>query len=90
MRLGWRNKLLRKGVYMDGHERLDVVEYYNKMFLCLMAKYQKKMVKWELKESELVCVDPVLELGEKQIIALFQDKSSFYANEYKRTIWCIL
>ena len=75
---------------MDSHERPDVVEYCNKTFLHLMAEYQKKMVKWELKESELMCVDPVLELGEKQIIALFQDKSSFHANEYKRTIWCIL
>ena len=27
IRLGWRVTILRKGVYMDGHERADVVEY---------------------------------------------------------------
>ena len=82
--------MLRKGVYMDGHERPDVVQYHNNMFLHLMADYQEKMVRWEMEGSKLVHIDPVLMPGEKQIIALFQDESSFYANEYKRTIWCIL
>jgi hypothetical protein len=47
-RLGWRNQLLRKGVYMDGYKRPDVVEYHNQTFLPLMAEYQKRMAKWEL------------------------------------------
>ena len=91
VRLGWRNKLLRKGVYMDGHERQDVVEYRNKTFLPMMASYRDRMVKWELREGsdELVHADPKLRPGEKRIIALFQDESSFHANEYKRTIWWV-
>jgi hypothetical protein len=40
LKLGWRRKELKKGVYMDGHERSDVVEYRNKVFLTLMAKYE--------------------------------------------------
>jgi hypothetical protein len=48
MRLGWRNKLLRKGVYMDGHERQDMVKYHNETFLPKMALYWERMVKWEL------------------------------------------
>lgn len=43
--LGWRSKVLRKGIYMDGHERPDVVEYHNNVFLCDMASHQKKMVR---------------------------------------------
>jgi len=74
---------------MDGHERPDVVKYRNETFLPDMEKYQRKMVKWEPQGSELVCVDPVLGPGEKRIIAVFQDKSCFHVNEYKRTIWCI-
>jgi hypothetical protein len=27
--------------------------------------------------------------GKKWIVAVFQDESCFYVNEYKRTIWCI-
>ena len=34
-------------------------------------------------------IDLVLRLGEKQIVALFQDESSFQTNEYKQMIWCI-
>ena len=88
VRLGWRNRLLRKGVYMDGHERADVVEYHNNTFLCLMAEHQERMVKWEVEGSEVVHIDPVLKPGKKRVIALFQDESTFHANEYKRTIWC--
>jgi len=57
--------VLRKGIYMDGHERPDVVEYRNNVFLRDMASHQKKMVRWEQQESELVCIDPVLMPGEK-------------------------
>ena len=89
VRLGWRNRLLGKGIYMDGHKRPDVVKYRNDTFLRLMEKYQAKMAIWEMKESKLVQIDPVLGPGEKRIIALFQDESSFHANEYKRMIWCI-
>jgi hypothetical protein len=87
--LGWRNKLLWKGVYMDRHERADVVEYCNNTFLPLMMSYQERMVKWELQGSELVHIDPVLGPGERRIIAVFQDESSFHVNEYKRTLWCV-
>jgi hypothetical protein len=45
VKLGWRNRLLWKGVYMDGHERPDVVTYCMNTFLPLMESYQKRMVK---------------------------------------------
>ena len=81
--------MLRKGVYMDGHERPDMVEYRNNVFLRDMASHQKKMVRWEQQESELVRIDPVLMPGKKRIIAMFQDESTFHANEYRSTIWCV-
>ena len=34
---------LKKGVYMDGHKRDDVKED-QKVFLCDMAKFEKRMV----------------------------------------------
>jgi len=74
---------------MDGHERPDVMEYHNKVFLPLMASLERRMVQWVSEGSELVCIDPDLAPGEKRVIAVFQDESSFHVNEFKRTIWCV-
>ena len=36
--MGFRYKRYHKGIYIDGHERADVVEY-RQQFLTQMAKY---------------------------------------------------
>jgi len=86
-KLGWWHTELKKGVYMDGHERPDVIEYRINVFLPLMASLERRMVQWVLRESELVCVDPELGPGKKRVIAVFQDESSFHVNEFKKTTW---
>jgi hypothetical protein len=85
LRLGWRLKTLRKGVYMDGHECPDVVEYRTKFFQPAMEKYEKQMATYEYVSDEepLKCIPPDLEPGEKEIIINFQDESCFTINEYK-------
>jgi hypothetical protein len=40
IKLGWRQTIVWKGVYMDGHERNDVVEYRNKVFLPAIAQFE--------------------------------------------------
>lgn len=87
VKLGWRHVRTRKGVYMDGHERDDVVKYRKEVFLPLMEKYEKFMVQWMLVDSVLTRVEPKLGPGEKRIVPIFQDESSFHANEYKQTVW---
>ncbi len=72
---------------MDGHERPDVIEYRINVFLPLMASLERRMVQWVLRESKLVHVDPELGPGEKRVIAVFQDESSFHVNEFKKTTW---
>jgi hypothetical protein len=85
LKLGWRLKALKKGVYMDGHERDDVVKYRNEVFLPAMAKFEEQMTKFE--GPELTKVPPVLKDGEKEIIALFHDESCLTVNDYKATAW---
>ena len=83
--------MLKKGVYMDGHKRPDVVEYWKNMFLPLMALYKKNMVQWVTNGSnlsKLVHVDPKLGPDDKRVIVVFQDESFFHINEYKQTLWC--
>jgi hypothetical protein len=90
IKLGWRWTCLKKGVYMDGHEQNDVVKYCNEVFLPLMAKYEQLMVKWvERKNGTFEHVEPELGPGEKQVVALFQDESSFHASEYKSNVWLV-
>lgn len=89
VKLGWRRTRLKKGVYMDGHERPDVQEYRSNVFLPLMESYERRMVQWTLQDGNLVRVEPVLGPGEKRIIAVFQDESSFHAGEYKANIWYV-
>lgn len=86
-KLGWRRSELKKGVYMDGHERPDVMEYRNAVFLPLMALLERRMVQWISRGSELERVDPDLGPGEKRVIAVFQDESSFHVNEFKKSVW---
>ncbi|KJA19534.1 hypothetical protein HYPSUDRAFT_204573 [Hypholoma sublateritium FD-334 SS-4] len=85
IKLGWRYTQVRKGVYMDGHERADVVEYRQQIFLPLMAQFEARMVHYE--GPELTRVAPNLAPGEREIIPNFHDESSFHGNEEVRSLW---
>ncbi|KDQ33601.1 hypothetical protein PLEOSDRAFT_164326 [Pleurotus ostreatus PC15] len=87
VKLGYRRTTVRKGVYMDGHERDDVKEYRDKVFLPAMAKFEARMTKYKLENGQLIAVPPVLAPGEKELIVLFQDESTFHANEYAPSLW---
>ena len=53
-----------------------------------MAEYERQMVRWaENEDGTFERVEPELQPGEKRIIALFQDESSFHAGEYKSNVW---
>jgi hypothetical protein len=92
MKMGWRQTVLRKGVYMDGHKREDVREYQSHVFLPLMELLERRMAKWvpQPRSPGLMCKDPELNPGEKRVIAVFQDESSFHVNEYKQNLWYAL
>ena len=92
IKLGWRLTRIRKGVYLDGHERDDVVAYRNKEFLPQMKEFEERMTRYLVDKmtGELVPIEPTLNPGQKKVIALFQDESSFHANEYKSSAWFVL
>ena len=52
--------MVKKGVYIDGHEQEDVVDYQNKVFLPALKEFEKHVAKYERfdldmegKESEI-------------------------------------
>ena len=67
-----------------------MVKYRNETFLPLIAGYKKCMVKWVEKENgEFEHIEPLLNLGEKRIIPIFQDESLFHTGEYKSNVWWV-
>ena len=58
---------------MDGHERPDVVEYRQNVFLPAMEKFEARMAKYE--GPGLKRIPPTLKDGEKEVIPNFQDES---------------
>ena len=72
------------GIYYDGHERSDVVEYQIK-FLEEIFQYEKYMAKYEGESME--CVPPILEFNEKEIVFVTHDECIFYSNDGKRGVW---
>jgi hypothetical protein len=63
-RLGFYNSELKKGVYVNGHERKDVVKYRQTIFLPLMAKLQSYARQYiEMPSDKWQVVELLLPLG---------------------------
>lgn len=88
LKMGWRHSLVKKGVYMDGHERADVVKYRDEEFLPLMKKYEDRMTHYE--GLEMKRQPPTLASGVREMIAMFHDESCFHANDNDRKAWYVL
>ena len=85
IKLGWRKTVIRKGVYMDGHERDDVVEHRQNVFLPRMEGYKQWMIHFE--GPELTRTEPNLETGQRRIKAYFHDECCFHANDEVNVAW---
>ncbi len=85
IKLGWRRTLVQKGVYMDGHEREDVVDYRKNVFLPAVTEFEKRMSRFE--GPEMKRINPELEEGQPRIIALYHDECCFHANDDARNLW---
>ena len=78
--LGFSQRHHYKGVFFDGHEREDVVTY-RKEFLDRLQELDRKTIM-----SDGMC--PELEEGEKPLIRVVHDESTFYANADQSYYWC--
>ena len=76
--LGFSQKNHHKGVYFDGHERSDVVEFRNDFVS-------------KIKELEPLCkrpgYTPVVSEGQRPIIVVHHDESTFYSNADQSNFW---
>lgn len=88
-KLGYSWKDIRKGVYIDGHEREDVVQY-RKGFVRRMSEIYKSglLVKVDTETGELLMPKDV-PVGKKPIMLFTHDESTFNANDGIRSAWLL-
>jgi hypothetical protein len=81
--MSWDTASPKKGQYVDGHEREDVVFYWNQVFLPQWKNIEYLMFNWD--------GDNMPEFGPRpegrRIITWFHDESMFYANDRRRKVW---
>ena len=87
-RMGWRYGRKRNGMYVDGHEREDIVEYRTE-FIKRWKIYDKRMYSYDNdgnREGELTGF-PVPPCQRFRLILLTHDESTFYETDRRKTVW---
>ncbi|KAF8227164.1 hypothetical protein L208DRAFT_1405913 [Tricholoma matsutake] len=79
IKLGWRRTVVWKGVYMDGHEHDDIVEYRNKVFLPAIVWFEALMARHE--GPELKKIMPEIHKGQHRVIIQYHDECCFHTND---------
>ncbi|KIK72826.1 hypothetical protein PAXRUDRAFT_179854, partial [Paxillus rubicundulus Ve08.2h10] len=84
-KLGYRWLRNHCGQYVDGHERPDVVDYWQSVFIPNWKAMEVRMRQWShdgITEEKLQ-----LPQGTRLVIAWRHDESTFYANERRHSGW---
>ena len=91
-RLGYKWKEVQKGVFFDGHEREDVVEYREE-FLDEMKKLLPYLVEFSEDGSMISKEYPedcaVGGPNRRPVIMITHDESTFSANDGRRRVWTL-
>jgi hypothetical protein len=88
-KLGWSYGKLRNGMYLDGHERPDVVEY-RRGFVERWMEYERRFHRWDNDGTELPRPNgfPVPgAIGRFRLIPVTHDESTFFQNDERNTGW---
>lgn len=87
-KLDWQYKKLANGMYIDGHERADVVEYRSK-FVERWVEYEKRMVTYDNDGniSHIPKGFPIPGGCPFRLIMATQDESTYYAHDRRKTKW---
>ena len=80
---GFEYKPFTQNIYMDGHERNDVVEY-RREFVARMIERRKSMTNYD---EDLNPIQPNLSNGARRIVLVCQDESTYYTNDLSSSIW---
>lgn len=76
----WRDE--PKGLYKDGHEREDVVEYRQNVFLPAWRRLRDNLTVFS--DDRCIGSEPI---GQSLIVVWFHDETTFYANDRRTLRW---
>lgn len=80
LRLGYQQKTPGSGIYTDGHEKEDVIEYRT-------AFVQRMEDRWRRMDCFETGVQHRLEAGEKPLVLVTHDETVAYSNETRKKVW---
>jgi len=83
----WRYGKATKGMYLDGHERADVIKYCEG-FLVRMQEYQKQMTTYD-RDGNILLHPTGIDIAAKNypLIEITQDESTFTMYDRRWTKW---
>ena len=87
-KLSWRYQQKKKGMFIDGHERGDVVEY-RKGFVERWKEYEKRFIIYDNDGNILSTPTgfPVAQGVRFRLILVTHDESTFYENDRRKIHW---
>lgn len=83
---GFRYTAHKKALYYDGHEREDVIEYRQNVFLPKMKEYAPRLVKYVVGDVHKE-VEMQLAPGEHKLVVVAHDEMTAQANDGKTMSW---
>ena len=84
---GFRYISHKKGLYFDGHDRPDVIEYRQNCFLPTMKEYEPRLVQFTVNDVEKELDTKPWNFVEKRIVLYSQDESTAQANDSRLKNW---
>jgi hypothetical protein len=90
--MDWRYGRRKNGMYIDGHEREDVVEYRNAFVKRWLEEYEPRMVEFDIdgsvkKEPEGYVLQGKYHGQPFRMILVTHDESTFYSNDRRDVGW---
>ncbi|KAJ3838001.1 hypothetical protein F5878DRAFT_652312 [Lentinula raphanica] len=86
-KLEWRYAKKPKGMYIDGHEREDVVAY-RQGFVHRWKEYERRMVTYNNDgNATFLRGFPVPQGPRFRLVLVTHDESTFYAHDHRKSLW---
>lgn len=87
-REGFRYMQHKKALYYDGHDRPDVVDYRQNVFLPAMKEYRSRLVEYKVGEVE-VEVEKPHNFVERRLVLVSHDEATTQANDGMKEGWVL-